>query len=127
MHACSVQFTADGFAADGTLGYGADPTYFKSINRPQKLAGITDCDNEIVDISIWQPLCVPSSTRDFGTTKCTPQQFLAPFAGRYTTFAIEDGDENSGHRYGPPPPKAKSHQYEAEWKEILEYAAEKNL
>lgn len=97
-----------------------DPTGYVPVNIPQRLAGITDCDEEIVDRNRWQPLCIPESSDDFGTTLCQPQTFLWPWAGRMTPFALEVGDENTGDELIGPPPRFGSDEFDAQWREVVE-------
>lgn len=88
-------------------------------NRPQKLAGITDCDDEYLFEGKWQPLCVPRDTTGFGTTFCTRQEFLTPWASRYRTYALRGTNEKNAKALADPPPKVSSKQYEEDWKQVL--------
>lgn len=117
------KYTADGFTPVGSLGDQPEPTGYQAYNIPQRLAGITDCDNEILDPNRWQPLCIPEGTEGFGTTDCTPQTFLYPWAGRFTRFALEEGDETNGDTLVGPPPRFGSEEYTEQWQEVLEYSA----
>ena len=116
------QITEDGFEPNGALRPGdVDPTGYTPVNAPQTLAGITDCDSQIVDIGRWQPLCIPETLEQFGTPECTPQEFAFPWAGRFTTFALEEGDETTGDALLPPPPPPGSAEFERQFRSILEY------
>lgn len=121
------KYTADGFTASGALRDGYDdPTHYHPVNIPQYLAGITDCDNEMLDMNRWQPLCIPHTPYDFGTPNCDPQEFLYPWAGRYTPFAIGHGDEDTGYGLVDPPPSFGTYEYQEQWEEVLEYSASLN-
>ena len=116
------QITEDGFEPNGTLRPGdVDPTGYAPLNAPQTLAGITDCDGQIVDIGRWQPLCIPETLEQFGTPECTQQEFAFPWAGRFTTFVLEEGDETTGDALLPPPPPVGSAEFERQFRAILEY------
>jgi len=117
------KYTADGFTAAGSPRHGHDdPTDYQLTNIPQRLAGITDCDYEMIDMNNWQPLCIPHTPGDFGTSNCDPQEFLYPWAGLYTPFAIPYGNEFTGYAFSDPPPKYGTYEYSEQWEQVLEYS-----
>jgi len=117
------RYIADGYTPTGGLGSIPEPTDYSPVNLPQSLAGITDCDNEILDPNRWQPLCIPFGADDFGTTRCTPQIFQYPWAGRFTPFALEEGDETTGHALSDPPPQFGTPEFTANWEQVLDFSA----
>lgn len=117
------RYTSDGYTPIGTFEGSPEPTGYEAYNIPQSLAGITDCDNEILDANRWQPLCIPEGPEGFGTADCKPQTFLCPWAGQYTRFALKDGDETTGDTLVGPPPRFGSAEYTEQWEEVLEYSA----
>eukprot|EP00210_Caulerpa_lentillifera_P002700 g2580.t1 len=116
-------YTADGFSPRGDINGGPDPTSYQPRNAPQVRAGITDCDAELRNPSAWQPLCVPTSNDGFGTTQCNVQTFLFPWAGRYTTFALRQGSEDTGNTLAGPPPRSGSARFAAQAEEVLSFSA----
>lgn len=113
------RYTRDGYAPRGGIG-GGNPTSYRARNAPQVRAGITNCDAQMRNLNLWQPLCIPNGPGGFGTTDCTVQGFLYPWAGRFTPFALQPGNENTGQRLTNPPPQAGSAQFRREWEEVLE-------
>lgn len=116
-------YTADGFAPTGSLDGLPEPTGYLPFNIPQRLAGITDCDNEILDPNRWQPLCIPDGPEGFGTDQCMPQVFLYPWAGRFNPFALIAGDETMGDELVGPPPLYGTQEFTDQWEEVLDYSA----
>ncbi|GMH35360.1 hypothetical protein BSKO_03228 [Bryopsis sp. KO-2023] len=115
-------FKADGFsvrgfplsAEDVKLGY-------TPVNAPQEVPGVTQCPSEMKQMDKWQPLCVPTSFRpDKPADTCQVQEFLAPYAGQYTTFAVPEVSHivpKSG------PPKPDSEEFLEQAREVIEYSA----
>eukprot|EP00210_Caulerpa_lentillifera_P002673 g2553.t1 len=116
-------YTSDGFTPRGNVRGGQNGSSYRPKNAPQARAGITNCRTEMRDRSLWQPLCVPRRTEGFGTTDCTVERFLYPWAGRYTTYALQRGNEYSGRQLIHPPPRAGSAQFRREWEEVLAISA----
>eukprot|EP00803_Ostreobium_quekettii_P001821 evm.model.scf_234.3 EVM.evm.TU.scf_234.3 scf_234:33900-39232(+) len=92
-----AEFSNDGFDAIGNPLPGNPYPDHVPFNEPQETPGITDCSSEIKSLDRWQPLCVPVS---FGSSECNVQNFLAPNADKWTTFALPSGDF---YRPGGPP------------------------
>lgn len=117
-------FKADGFSA---LGIPLDPEVaskikHKPINKPQTIAGITQCDKEMTDFDKWQPLCVPTSfVPNKPVETCKIQEFLAPYAGQFTSFAIPDVDAMVPETR---PPQYGSDEWLSQAEEVLEYSAQ---
>eukprot|EP00210_Caulerpa_lentillifera_P002677 g2557.t1 len=117
------RYTSDGFTPRGDVRDGQNPSSYRSRNAPQVRAGITNCRAEMHDQSLWQPLCVPRRPSNFGTTDCNVQNFASPWAGRFTPYALQPGNEHSGHELINPPPIVGSAEYNSQWKELLHYSA----
>lgn len=120
----------DGFDPLGNPKNGKDPTGYEPLNDQQARAGLTDCAAEIKDMDRWQPLCLPNeavSTGNVGTEDCSPQTFLAPWAGRMTPFAIQKGDETDGEALMGslfPPPYGQGVEYQRQMMEVLTISGE---
>jgi len=75
----------DGFDSIGNPE--AHTPNYQSVNAPQTVAGITDCNVEINYLDHWQPICVPV---EIGSDVCEPQEYLGPLANQMHTYALED-------------------------------------
>eukprot|EP00210_Caulerpa_lentillifera_P002672 g2552.t1 len=117
------RYTSDGFTPRGDVRDGQNPSSYRSRNAPQVRAGITNCRAEISNRGLWQPLCVPRTSEGFGTTECNIQNFASPWAGQFTPYALQPGNEYSGHELVNPPPIVGSAEYNSQWEELLHYSA----
>lgn len=100
MHEHELQYTQDGYDGLGNPVTAVNAKFFP-VNTPQSLAGITECDAEMNDLNRWQPLCIPrrsATDGNVGTTDCTPQNWLAPTAGKWYSFAVPQGGPFEGHK-----------------------------
>eukprot|EP00210_Caulerpa_lentillifera_P002674 g2554.t1 len=113
------RYTSDGFTPRGAQESKTSSTPYRTKNSPQVRGGVTDCDAEIRDLNSWQALCVPRRPDGFDTTDCKVEKFLYPWAGRYTPYALQRGNEYSGRQLISPPPRAGSAQFRREWEEVL--------
>lgn len=130
---CMQQFTADGYDGLGNSLHGSY-SEFTPANLPQTQAGITDCPAQIKDLDRWQPLCVPrvlASGGNVGTRDCEVQEWLAPAAGEWTTFAIPKGSRTDGRDLikavsrvdsiqGGPPQHFKGDEWEKQMQEVVD-------
>lgn len=110
---------------------------FTPVNTPQTHAGITNCPTEMQDLSRWQPLCVPRAPTikgNMGSTDCDIQEWLAPTAGAWNTFAIKRGLPFQGKdlingvakeepMQGEPPAYGEGDQWEKQWVEVMQASA----
>lgn len=96
----ACQKVIDQVTSDGFDGFGRPlRDGFTPVNLPQERAGITNCPAEMRDLSRWQPLCTPRTLdpqSNIGTTDCNVQEWLAPGAGGWTTYAIPRAGPTDG-------------------------------
>ncbi|GMH41227.1 hypothetical protein BSKO_09137 [Bryopsis sp. KO-2023] len=94
-----AKFSRDGYDGLARPLPNTEAVELDSVNFPQVLSGITNCDREMVDLDKWQALCTPKekkSLADVGSKNCKVQKWLAPWGGGMTTFAILAGTPFEG-------------------------------